>query len=417
MKLDVPYGREGRMPLEVPDDIACELVLPKEVPPLDEHAALRSALDAPLGGTRLAEFLHGAHNVLVIVNDATRPTPTTMMLDAVAGPLNEANARFIVAVGTHRAPTEKEYREIFGVHYEDVRGRLLQHDCRNDADIRDFGTTTLGTPIRVNKAVAEADRIVILTSVEPHYFAGCTGGRKSIFPGLAAHASITQNHKWALDERSSTFALKGNPVHDDMDEAVRRLDKPIFALQAVLDSHYRVCAAFAGDNHASFQAAVDRAHDLFAVGVPRRADIVVAVARYPLDIDLYQAQKSLENARHAVRKGGVLILVAECREAIGNDTFYRLLTASPDLDAVFDAIDRGYQLGFHKAAKAVELLRHCDVFAVTAMENETLEKIFVRPFATVQEAFDRALAEKGREASVLVLMDATLTVPVPASGI
>jgi len=274
-----------------------------------------------------------------------------------------------------------------------------------------FGRTSRGTDIRLNQAVAAADRIIIITSVEPHYFAGYTGGRKSIFPGLAAYESIAQNHRWALDAASATFALKGNPVHDDMEEIVQRLGKPIFTLQAVLDAHHRICAAYAGDYQQAFYAAIEKARQIFAVRIAKRADIVLTVAPYPTDIDLYQAQKAMENARHAVSPGGVLILVAECRDGIGGDTFYKLLSSSSDAQAVLAEIQRGYKLGYHKAAKMIEMMNNCTVFAVTSIEPARLEKIFIRPFDSVQQAFDAAAAIKGPDASVIVLMDGNLTVP------
>ncbi|WP_428937165.1 nickel-dependent lactate racemase [Fontivita pretiosa] len=412
MKIEIPYGKQRTMPLVVPESMSCQVVYPNDVTAAaSETEAIVQALANPHGGRSLAQFLEGCGNALVIVNDATRPTPTARMLACMMDVLRRHNVYYISAVGSHRVPTEQEHRVMFGEAYEQIKDRILLHDCHNDADMVWLGRTSRGTDIRLNKAVAAADRIVIITSVEPHYFAGYTGGRKSIFPGLAAFESITQNHKWALDATSATFALKGNPVHDDMEEIVQRLAKPIFTLQAVLDARHRICAAYAGDYQQAFYAAVEKARQVFAVRIGQRADIVVTVAPYPTDIDLYQAQKAMENARHAVKKGGVLILVAECWDGIGGETFYRLLSSSTDAQAVFAEIQRGYKLGYHKAAKMIELMNNCTVFAVTSIQPAKLEKIFIRPFATVQQAFDAAVAIKGPDASVIVLMDGNLTVP------
>ena len=414
VKTDIRYGKDGKMPLVIPGGIRCEIVYPNAVKCGDERETVMNALAKPLGGRTLDEFLSGAKSVLVVVNDATRPTPTAKMLDCFFDRLNGKNTHFISAVGSHRPPTEAEHRDMFGSHYDELKERILVHDCRKDSDMVSFGKTRLGTDIKLNRAVAEHDRIIITTSVEPHYFAGYTGGRKSLFPGLAAYSSIAQNHKWALDERASTFALRGNPVHDDMEEIVGRLGKELFAVQAVLDAHHEIYAAFAGDIVLTLGAAVEKANEVFAVKIRGKADIVVTVAPYPTDIDLYQAQKSLDNGKNAVEKDGIIILVAECRDAIGNETFYKLLSSADVPRDVFTEIEKGYKLGYHKAAKMAEIMLNCRIWAVTGLKREILEKIFICPFPDIQTAVDDAIKVKGKDAKVLILMDGNLTVPMLA---
>jgi nickel-dependent lactate racemase len=286
MKMEIPYGKERRLRLDVPEGARCDVIYPNAVRCKDECQTLMQAVSNPLGGKPLEQFASEAGAILVVVNDATRPTPTAKMLDCIIGKLKGKRIHYISAVGSHRAPTEAEHREMFGRNYDNIKDRILVHECKNEQDMTPFGKTRLGTDIMLNKAVMEHDSILIITSVEPHYFAGYTGGRKSIFPGLAAYSSIAQNHKWALDERAATFALDGNPVHDDMEEIVEKLGKRIFAVQAVLDAHRSIYAAFAGDYRLTFKAAVKKADEVFAVKIREKADIVVTVAPYPTDIDL-----------------------------------------------------------------------------------------------------------------------------------
>jgi nickel-dependent lactate racemase len=416
VKIDIPYGRERKLPLIIPERNLVGVVYPNAVKCGNDLDTILNALKTPIGGKSLDKFLNGARNILVVVNDATRPTPSAKMLGCIFKTLQDRNVKFISAVGSHRAPKEDEHREMFGDIYDEIKNSVIVHECKKEQDMVSFGKTQRGTEIRMNRAVAEADRIIIINSVEPHYFAGYTGGRKSIFPGLASYSSIEQNHKLALDGRAQTFALSGNPVHEDMEEIVSIIGKEIYSIQAVLDAHHRIYAAFAGDYKLTFDEAVKKANEVFAVEIKERADIVITVAPFPTDIDLYQAQKSLDNGKNAVKMGGVMILVAECRDSIGNETFYKLLSSARRPEDVFAEIEKGYRLGYHKAAKMAETFQNCSTWAVSSLSPSVLDKIFIRSFPDVQAALDAAIAKKGSGSSVLVLMDGNLTVPKVAGS-
>ena len=266
----------------------------------------------------------------------------------------------------------------------------------------------------VNALAAKAERILVIGSVEPHYFAGFTGGRKALVPGVAAHATIEQNHALAMSPGAQALALEGNPVHEDMVEAVSLLRGPrMFAIMTVLDRENRVHFAAAGDLEGSFREAAAVAAEFHSVVVPERADVVVAVASPPLDIDLYQSQKAIEHGRLALRDGGVLILVSECREGIGDPVFVEILrglgpSASPELAGSGPQL-----LGRHKAARLAAIMGRHRVCAVTSLPPHVLESIGITPCASLQPALDAALAAQP-DARVLVLMAASTTVPKPA---
>ena len=177
------------------------------------------------------------------MNDGTRPTPTCKVLDALAERMDLTKARYLVATGAHRAPTEEEYRFIFGKHYDLLRDRIHSHDARKDKCVF-LGKSKNGTEMHINEMAVNADRLIIITSVEPHYFAGYTGGRKSFLPGVASFKTIEQNHLLAMKNEAQALVLDGNPVHEDMMDALSGIKgKPIFAIQVVLDRHqdiYRV---------------------------------------------------------------------------------------------------------------------------------------------------------------------------------
>jgi nickel-dependent lactate racemase len=276
-----------------------------------------------------------------------------------------------------------------------------------------LGTTSRGTSLAINRQIVEAHKIVALSSVEPHYFAGYTGGRKSFFPGVTAYATMEHNHRLALQEEAAPLALAGNPVHEDLTEAMRTLHgKEIYSLQVVLDRSHRICAAFCGSLEGSFTAATNKAHEVFAVEVTERADVVVTVAPAPMDIDLYQAQKALEHGRLALKEGGIIILVALCPMGIGNEGFYRLLCRAADPEEVFSLIEGSYNLGDHKAARIADLAMQAQIWGVTGLDPAIVEKAFIKPYADLQEALREAIKEKGPHARVLFLMNGSMLVPI-----
>ena len=324
------------------------------------------------------------------------------------------NAKFIVATGAHRAPTEPEYRQIFGKFYDEIKPNVYAHDARKDADMQYIGTSRNGTPLYVNKMAMAADRLILISSVEPHYFAGYTGGRKSFFPGVASYKSIEINHRNSMSPKAASLALDGNPVHDDMLDALKSLtNKQMFSIQTVLDKDHRIYAATAGHINDSFFAAVKKAEEVFSVKIKEKADVVVTVAKFPMDIDLYQSQKALEHGKLALKKGGIMILVASCRAGTGDKTFIDLLSSCPTPQAVFDKIQQGYVLGYHKAAKLAEINLWAEMYGVTELPDDIVKSILVKPFHSLQVALDEALEKKGKDAKVLFMVDGSLTVPMP----
>lgn len=411
MRLEIPYGKDGKVTVKVPDARVAGVFAPNDVPIGDETAVLRAAVERPIHAPPLREFLRGGGEVLFLVNDATRPTPTARVLDVIEEDLAGLDVRFLVATGIHRAPTEEEYRQIFGHHLDRYRDRIHAHDARRDEMVT-LGTSRAGTTMQVNRIGAQAERIVIIGSVEPHYFAGYTGGRKSFLPGIASFQTIEQNHKLALRPEAKALALEGNPVHEDMIDALSTVRKAVFSIQTVLDKHHRVYAATAGHITDSFLAAIDKANEVFGARIPARADVVVSVVKYPQDIDLYQAQKGLDNGKLALAPGGILILVAKCRTGIGEESFARLLSSSDNPAHALDRIAARYVVGYHKAAKMAEIGLWAEMWAVTDLPPERVQGLFLRPFGSVQAALDAALAEKGKDAKVLFLLDGGLTVPL-----
>jgi nickel-dependent lactate racemase len=363
---------------------------------------------------------NASRRLLVIINDATRPTPTEAILKGIV-PVAEGagiaddDITFLVATGAHRAPTDAEYRQILGSFYQRFARRCVAHTARADADMVDIGTTRNGTPMLLNKMVFEADKIIATGSVEPHYFAGFTGGRKAFLPGIASYKTIEANHKNALSPKAHSLALEGNPVHEDMMDALPLLKAPVFSVMTVLDKEQGVAAATAGDLMASFYEAVETAKKIFCVSIPAKADIVVSVAKFPMDIDLYQSQKAIDNGAVALKSGGTLILVSSCRDGIGDEAYAKLLAESSSPKDAIARIKAGYKLGYHKAAKMAEVSGRATIAAVSELSAERLKSMFIEKAASPQEALNAAMAglkAKGVAVpKILVLPDGCVTVP------
>lgn len=410
MRLTIPFGDAGEM-VTIPDERLRAVLAVKPARAAAAEHQLRQAVTAPVAGEPLETFLRPLGNLLVLVNDATRPTPTGLMLDTLWDMVEAADARFLVATGTHRSPTDAELKQIFGRRWPEVDGRVAVHDARDPEQLVRTGRTSSGNDIFLNRQVVEAERILVLSSVETHYFAGYTGGRKIILPGVAGYETIERNHRLAMDAGARTLALEGNPVHQEMEEALGSLAAPgIFAVLAVLDQGHAIQAVYAGDIKEAFYAATTAVDDLYVVPAPGSADIVVAVATHPLDHDFYQAQKAIENGKLVLRDGGILILVSACRDGVGNDAFLKIMAAAGSPGRVAEMAREDYRLGYHKAARLAELALRAEMWAVAGVGDEVVRTAFMKPFQQVQKALDTALASRP-EAEVMVLMDAGTTVP------
>lgn len=410
MKVDVKYGKDGVQPTEIPDPNYIGTFYPKDVECGDPDEVIGRSIDNPIGYGSMAEFLEGGEDIVFIVNDGTRPTPTAKVLDALSKRMDLRSARYLIATGTHRDMTPEEYSMVFGSHYEELKDRIFCHDARNSECVN-LGTSKNGTPMEVNRMAVDADRLVIITSVEPHYFAGYTGGRKSFLPGVASYRTVTENHKLAMSQAAQSLALEGNPVHEDMMDALEVVKgKRIFSIQVVLDRHQNIYKAESGDLNAAFDAAIGWANEVFLVPIPEKADVVISVAPYPMDVDLYQSQKALDNGKWALKDGGKIVMVSKCREGIGSDTFLKQLSTSSDPNQVLENLKSEYKLGYHKAAKMAEIATWASIWAVTDLDPEILRNANITPFPSVQAAVDAAL-EENPSARFLVLMDGSVTIP------
>jgi nickel-dependent lactate racemase len=414
MQVKIPYGK-GNIDINIPEN--SEILIPKKVEIKSEDKLIEEALENPLGFESYDEFADDSEKLLVIINDASRPTPTSKILKYLLPVLSShPGVKFLIATGVHREPTEEEYKYIFGDTYKIFRRKVYAHDARKDEDMTYLGKSKNGTEMYINKLVPEYKNILVIGSVEPHYFAGYTGGRKSFLPGVASYKTIEMNHKLALSDQAKSLALKNNPVNEDMVDAMNVLkDLNVFSIQTVLTGDHRLFAVTAGDLHMSFDAAIEYSKDIFCVPLKQKGNIVISAAPYPMDIDLYQSQKALDNGKLALEDDGVIILVSKCRTGVGEEAFLDLLCKAKSPNDIFNILGDEYKLGYHKAAKMAQIGIRAEMWAVTDLDEDTIKKAMLKPYSDLQNATDDAIElikSKGKNPRIVVMPFGSLTVPL-----
>jgi len=383
----------------------------------DPKAEVERALKEPIGSKHLCEIAKPESKVAIVVDDATRKAPSERMLLPVLAELKAAgvkdeNVSVIFGCGTHRAVKPEEATELIG---EEAlkRVRNLSHCCSSQ-DLVYIGTTkTHGNKIYVNRTFAEADVKVLLGDINLHYYAGYGGGRKSVLPAICGGETIQNNHSLLLNANARTGNLEDNPVHVDMTEAAR-LAKVDFIVNVVENKKGEIVKAFAGDLEAAFLEGVKLVDEMFRVNIDRRADIIVVSAGgYPDDINLYQAYKGIDNALEAVKRGGVIILVAECPEGHGNQVFYDWMTRLGDLKNIEREVKRNFVMGGHKAYYLLKALQNHQIILVSSMPDYYATSIFkLKTARAINDALNEALKIAGSASRVWAMPQGNHTLPV-----
>ena len=379
---------------------------------LTGEAEVRRALEAPIGSPRLREIVKPGEKIAVVTSDITRPMPTYKVMPALldelyAGGVRPEDITLVFALGSHLHHTDEERRKLAG---ERAWAEIKCVDCES-GDCVHMGTTKAGTPVDVTRVVAEADRRICLGNIEYHYFAGYSGGAKAIMPGVSTRDAIQSNHSMMVRPEACAGALETNPLRMDIEEAgaICGID---FIVNVVLSEHKEILRAVAGDSVKAHRAGCAFLDTLYLKELPHGADIVlVSQGGAPKDMNLYQTQKALDNARHAVNKGGIIILIGSCKEGLGEKVFEEWMTKSPSPASMIQRIGRDFQLGGHKAAAIAMTLEKAEVWLVSDMEPEFVRSIFLNPQPSVQTALDRAFEKLGPDASVLAMPFGGSTLP------
>jgi nickel-dependent lactate racemase len=401
--IELPYGK-GSLGVAIDGDV----LAPRRVEGVaDETRAVYDALENPIGSRPLHEVARPGERVAIIVNDITRLTRTDLLLPPIINTLNEAGIPdgdiFIVfALGIHRRQTEDERRLILG---DEIFGRIrnFDHVSTDDANLVTLGTTSFGNLVEINREVWEADRIILTGEIIYHLIAGYSGGRKSLVPGVAGFRTTTFNHKMIFDPNCRAGKLDGNPAHEDLLEACR-MAEPDFLVNVILSPEGELIRVVAGHYEHAHREGCRVVDEVLSVEIDEPYDLIVASAGgFPLDIDLRQAHKGLENACQALRPGGSILFYAECPSGAGIGTFEDYVRRYGDDFEMRAALEREFVVGGHKAYWVARLGRLYHVHLVSGLDADFVRRCHFHPVAPEdhESVLEGLLRESGRRVAVM----------------
>ena len=421
LHFDLAYGT-GTLPLDLPDGLEPVVLVANEQPALpDAVQAVRDGLKNPIGAEPLVKQLKDKkpEKIVVVVNDETRPTPYYAFFPPLVEAFEEAGIRddqvtFVIATGIHDPHSKELNEKTYGKHMTD-RFKFVSHIAKDDDSLVHMGRFDSGYEFYVNKLAVEADFLITVGVVMPHYFAGFSGGRKSILPGLAGFRTVEQNHARMVELMDNLPPIRQNPVSLEMIEAARMVGVN-FIINAVTGSNKELVKIVAGDLVAAWYEAVETSSSMFEIPFEKQVDICVSSAcGYPRDVNMYQAQKALDHADRITRDGGTIILVTESPSGYGEDVFERWMRKGMTPQQIMDRIRTNFVMGGHKAYGFAKVAANKKFILVSSLSAEDSLPLFATKAESVQAAFDAALAENPG-ATVAVLPQGSLTLPVQATA-
>jgi nickel-dependent lactate racemase len=420
MLVRLPYGRKF-VDIDLTD--TTNIVYPQELPAVAEpHSEIRHAMEHPIGCPPLRQLAVGKSDVMVVINDITRPAPSRLMLEEIlieleAGGIREDAINVVIACGNHRANTLEEIQEMVGSELAS-RLRIRNHDCEDEENLTFYSEMNTGIPVWINSVVAHSSLKILTGLITPHHSAGYSGGRKSIMPGVAGLRSLNRHHSFPIRPFQPAYGwMKGNPFHEVAVKAARRVGVD-FILNVVKNSSGGIVKAVAGEMEAAHEHGVALCEKSWAIKFRQKYDIVIVTpGGHPRDINLHQAQKAMSTAETVIKDGGVIVLVTECSNGVGKFGNWLKQAETPR-----EVIERFKREGFTREQSSKDFMcaRALDKYTVivscSGIEKSDLEQMFFRYAPSPQAAVEDALALKGLGSSVLVLPHALSCVTTIAEG-
>ncbi len=405
---NLPFGKE-KIKLELPEEQVAGVLVShahEYKAPKSEAELVADALANPIGSPKLSDLAKGKKNCVIISSDHTRPVPSHVIMPQLLAELRKGNPdidiTILIATGMHRATTKEELIAKYGKEIAEHE-KFVIHVSRNDEDMVSIGTLPSGGDCRINKIAANADLLISEGFIEPHFFAGMSGGRKSVLPGIASKVTVLANHcsEFINSPHARTGILQGNPIHEDMLYAAKAA-KLAFICNVVIDADKKVIAAFAGDREKAHYAGADFEMKLAGVK-PVPADIVITTnGGYPLDQNIYQSVKGMTAAEATCKEGGVIIDVSSCSDGHGGEDFYNNLKNAESIQKAMDEIlARGRNETVFDQWEAQILMRMLlkfTIIMVTKAPQQMIEDMHMKYAASVDDALAMAkevLAKKG----------------------
>ncbi|MGC8878018.1 MAG: nickel-dependent lactate racemase [Anaerolineae bacterium] len=422
----IPFG-QGQIEFALLPSMRGTLLQSQEMPPLTAPAnGIRQALANPTGSMPLRQMAKPGDRVCLVFTDATRACPDVLLVPAILEELRAAGVRdeditLLCGTGLHRPSTPAEKTAKLGASVVG-RYRVVDHTPQDGAQLAYLGTTASGAPVWINRLVTEADLVIATGVVEPHLYAGYSGGPKTVAIGTAGEPTIAYTHGIRLTDHPNTRLgrIEGNPFHQTLREIAQRAGLR-FILNVALDNQERIVAVRAGDPEQSFRELVALARDLYEVPVDRQYDLVIAGVGHPKDVNLYQASRAATYVFRApkpvLKHGGCIIVPAPCPEGVGRGSgeqrFYEIMRSAKDMGTLLAELRRtGYPAGAQRAYFLAQVLLHHKVIIVGAEHPDVARHLHMIPARTMEEALQLVVEEIGRsDLEVLIMPHALHTLP------
>lgn len=415
-RIQFPYGKTKLTHTFADGELSAVLTsaMGEYKPDRSAEALVRAAMDAPVGSPALAELAKGKKNIVIIASDHTRPVPSKVIMPAMLAQLREgspdANITILIATGCHRETTRQELADKFGPEIAEHENIYI-HDCDEGEKLRNIGILPSGGACEINSIALDADLLVAEGFIEPHFFAGYSGGRKSVLPGIAGRTTVLSNHcsEFIDDPHARTGILEGNPIHEDMLWAAKTA-KLRYIVNVVLNEEKEVIYAVAGDPEQAHAKGVAFLSSLCGAEAVESDVVITTNGGYPLDQNMYQAVKGMTAAEATVKKGGVIIMLAQSGDGIGGDHFYHQLSDEPDIRktmALFRSRGRKETVPDQWQTQILlRILMHASVIYVSDMPDEVVSAMHMIPAHSIAEALEKAKQLLGKqEISVAAIPD------------
>lgn len=416
-KISIRYGREKKNVL-IPEEFLLDEIGMREIQaaqsPLD---AIEYSLDHPIGCDRLEELVVDKSNIVILVDDMTRPTPVHQILPSLcrrilSTGISQNAVTILVATGTHRPMTEEELEVKIGADILNSY-KVLNHNYRDLSQQIDLGNTPSGIPITVNKLVAQADFVIGVGNIVPHRYCGWAGGAKIIQPGVGGEATTAGTHLMITKDPDIRLGIVENRVRHEMETVAEHVNLK-FIVNTILDRDANIVEVVCGDYRLAFRKGVEIARNVYSAPTRAQSDIVLASA-FPSDINLWQAGKAFYSAELVVKKGGIIILASPCYEGVGeHGEFIDLLQYNyQEIENLLESGKVKDRIGAAAALAVALVIETAEIWLVTKnISDEQAKRINMNKFNDIQEAVNRALKRKGTRSKVTVMHEATEILPI-----
>ena len=418
-----PYGKE-RLACDFSEtELTAVLTsqLENYVAPAGEEALVEAAMENPIDSAPLWQLAQGKNKVVIIASDHTRPVPSKIIMPRMLAQIRkgnpEADITILIATGCHRGTTTQELEDKFGPEIV-AREKIVVHDC-DRSELVNLGTLPSGGKCYVNRLAVEADLLVAEGFIEPHFFAGFSGGRKSVLPGIAGRTTVLANHcsEFIDHPKARTGSLEGNPIHEDMVWAARAAGLR-YIVNVVLNGEKKVIHAVAGDTFAAHKAGTDFLSGLCGVRGELTDVVITTNGGYPLDQNVYQAAKGMTAGEAVVKQGGVIIMLAQSGDGIGGDHFYHQLADEPDMEktrALFRSRSREQTVPDQWQTQVLlRVLTRAKVIYVSVLPDDMVQAMHMIPAHSIGDALTQARALLKKEAVTITAIPDGIGVVVNA---